>query len=120
MRGVDPAAFVFLTSNDPLSDVDDETLETYGEYLSKNLVFPFEAEHTTETGPFSNRTIRGKVIGLGDPDDEPMIDEMVDILCEARHERRVVTLPLGKLEVKKGRPNRQLVADYCYWLWNHM
>jgi len=31
----------------------------------------------------------------------------------------VVTLPLGELEVKRGRPNRQLVADYCYWFWNN-
>ena len=108
-----------LTSNDPLPDVDDEMLETYHEYLSRNLVFPFEAKHTTETGPFSNRTIRVTVIGLGDPDDEPMIDEMVGILCEARHERRVATLPLGELEAKKGKPNGQLVADYCYWFWNN-
>lgn len=28
-----------LTSNDPLPDVDDETLETYYKYLSKNLAF---------------------------------------------------------------------------------
>jgi uncharacterized protein YodC (DUF2158 family) len=108
-----------LTSNDPLPDVDDETLETYHEYLAKDLVFPFEAEHTSDTGPFSSRTMQVKVIGLGDPDDEPMIDEKFGILCEARHERRVVTLPLGELEVKKGKPNQQLVADYCYWFWNY-
>ncbi len=107
-----------LTSNDPLPDVDDDTLETYHEYLSKNLVLPFDAEHTSETGPFSDRTIQVKVTGLGDPDDEPMIDEMYGILCEARHDRRTVTLPLGELEVKKGKPNRQLVKDYCYWFWN--
>ena len=60
-----------------------------------------------------------KVIGLGDPDEEPMIDDMYGILCEARHERNVVTLPLGEVAVKKGKPNRQLMADYCYWFWNH-
>ena len=108
-----------LTSNDPLPDVDDETLETYHEHLSKNFVFPFEAEHTSETGPFSSRTMRVKVIGLGDPDDEPMIDDTYGILCEARHDRRVVTLPLGELEVKNGKLNRQLVEDYCYWFWNY-
>jgi hypothetical protein len=59
-----------------------------------------------------------KVIGLGDPDDEPMIDDLYGILCEARHERNVVTLSLGELEVKKGKPNRKLVADYGYWFWN--
>ena len=108
-----------LTSDDPLPDVDDETLETYHEHLSENLVFPFEAEYTSETGPFSSRTIQAKVIGLGDPDDEPMIDDTYGILCEARHERRVVTLPLGELGVKEGKPNRQLVEDYSYWFWNY-
>jgi hypothetical protein len=107
-----------LTSNDPLPDVDNETLEMYHEYLLSSLAFPFDAEHTSETGPFSSKTIQVKVIGLGDPDDEPMIDDMYGILCEARYERRVVTLPLGELEVKKGKPNRQAVADYCYWFWN--
>jgi hypothetical protein len=75
-------------------------------------------QQATETGPFSSRTIRVKVIGLGDPDDEPMIDDLYGILCEARHERNVVTLSLGELEVKKGKPNRKLVADYGYWFWN--
>ena len=107
-----------LTSNDPLPSVDDDTLKAYREYLSKNLVFPFVVEHTSETGPFSSRTIQVKVIGLGDPDEEPMIDETYGILCEARHERRVVTLPLGELEVRKGKPDRQMVKDYSYWFRN--
>jgi uncharacterized protein YodC (DUF2158 family) len=107
-----------LTSNDSLPDVDYETLETYHEYLLERLSFPFDAEYTSETGPFSSRTIQVKVTGLGDPD-EPMIEDMYGILCEARHERRKVTLPLGELEVKRGKPNRQLIKDYCYWFWNH-
>lgn len=105
-----------LTSNDPLPDVDGRTLETYHEYLSKNLAFPFEAECISETGPFSSRTIRVKVIGLGDPDEEPMIDEEYGVLCEARMEGQVVTLPLGELEDAK--PNGQLIEDYCYWFHN--
>jgi hypothetical protein len=103
-----------LTSNDPLPDVDDETLEAYREYLSNNLVFPFRAEHGAEYG----HPARVKVIGLGDPDDEPMIDEMYGILCEARLEGEIVTVPLGEIEDVKGKPNRQLVADYSYWFWN--
>ena len=86
-----------LTSNDPLPDVDDETLEAYHEYLSKNLTFPFRAEHGAEYG----HPEPVKVIGLGDPDEEPMIDEMYGILCEARMEGHVVTLPLGELEDAK-------------------
>ncbi len=101
-----------LTSNDPLPNANDETLEAYHEYLSKNLTFPFRAEHGTEYG----HPERVKVIGLGDPDEEPMIDETYGILCEARGEGQVVTLPLGELE--NAKPNRQLIDDYCYWFHN--
>jgi len=95
-------------------DVDDETLTTYHEYLSKNLIFPCTAEHCAEYGPPE----QVKVIGLGDPDEEPMIDEKYGILCDARTEGHIVTLPLGELEVVKGKLNRQLIKDSCYWFWN--
>jgi hypothetical protein len=36
-----------LTSNDPLPDVDDETLLTCYHYLAKNMRFPFELKHFT-------------------------------------------------------------------------
>jgi len=103
-----------FTSNDPLPDVDDETLDVYYQYLSKNLAFPFTAEHGAEYG----HPERVKVIGLGDPDDEPMIDETSGILCEARMEGQIVTLPLGELQDAKGKPNRQLIEDFGYWFWN--
>jgi hypothetical protein len=101
-----------LTSNDPLPDVDDETLAIYHEYLSKNLAFPFTAEHGGEYG----HAEQVKVIGLGDPDDEPMIDETYGILCEARLEGQIVTLPLGELE--NPTQNGPLIRDYCHWFWN--
>jgi hypothetical protein len=108
-----------LTSNDPLPAVDDETLATYHDYLSTNLSFPFQAEHTPQSGHLFRHSCTVKVMGLGDPDDEPMIDEMYGILCAARHRRRVMIVPLGELEVDRGKPNRQLVKDYCYWFWNN-
>ena len=108
-----------LTSNDPLPDVDYETLEVYHEYLAKHLVFPFEAKYTSETGPFSSKTTDVQVISLGDPDDEAMIEDMYGILCAAKHERRRLTVPVGELEVPQGKPNRQLIEDYGYWFWNN-
>jgi hypothetical protein len=101
-----------LTSNDPLPEVDDETLTAYRDYLAKNLTFPFQAKHGGEYG----HPERVKVIGLGDPDEEPMIDETYGLLCEARLEGEVVMLPLGELEDAK--PNRLLIDDYCYWFHN--
>jgi len=108
-----------LDSNDPLPNVDEEMLEIYHEYLADSLSFPFEAEHTPESGHLFRHSRVVKVIALGDPDDEPMIDEMYGILCRARHQRRVLVVPLGELEVEKGKPNRQEVKDYCYWFWNN-
>ncbi|MBN2290819.1 MAG: hypothetical protein JXM70_00245 [Pirellulales bacterium] len=103
-----------LTSNDPLPDVDREMLLKYHAYLSKNLSFPFQAEHGAEYG----HPARVKVVGLGDPGDEPMIDDKYGILCDVRLEGTIVTVPLGEIEDAKGKPNRQLVSDYSYWFWN--
>jgi hypothetical protein len=103
-----------LTSNDPLPAVDDETLEAYHEHLSKNLVFPFTAEHGDEYG----HPERVEVIGLGDPDDVPMIDEMYGILCEARLEGQIDTVALGELKDARGKSNRRSIDDYCYWFHN--
>lgn len=108
-----------LTSNDPLPDVDEETREVYHKYLANHLIFPFEAEYAPETGPFSSNMMKVHVIGLGDPDDESMIDDSYGILCVAEHEGRKLLPPLGELEVKKGKPNRQLIEDYGYWFWNN-
>lgn len=102
-----------LTSNDPLPLVDDRTLKVYYGRLSTHLTFPFTAKHGEEYG----HPERIQVIGLGNPD-EPMIDEMYGILCEARMEGHVVTLPLGELDEVKGKANRQSIEDYCYWLHN--
>jgi calcium binding protein len=103
-----------LTSNDMLPDVEDQALRTYYEHLSKHLVFPFHAEHGEEYG----HPERVAVLGLGDAG-EPMIDEMYGVLCEIRMGGRVVTLPLGELDDAKGKINRQLIDDYCYWFHNY-
>ena len=75
-----------LTSNDPLPEVDDEKLLQYHQYLATNLAFPFQAKCRSEYG----HAERVKVIGLGDPDEEPMIDEEYGLLCEVRLEGQVV------------------------------
>jgi hypothetical protein len=109
-----------LTSNDPLPDVDDDTLEAYRDYLATHLSFPFEAQHTPEKGPVFCRSTLVQVTGLGDPDEEPpYIDEMYGLLCDALRDKRKVVVPVGELEVPKGKPNRQLIKDYCYWFWNY-
>jgi len=104
-----------LTSNDPLSEVDEDSLLTYHRYLAAQLTFPFEAKWEPEYGP--TQTI--KITGLSDPEGDPGIEEMDGLFCEARVEGRLLEVPLAECEAKKGSLNRQLLKDYAYWFWNN-
>jgi len=104
-----------LTSDDPLPEVDEDTLLAYHRYLAEHLAFPFEAKWEPEYGPAP--TI--KITGLADPKDDSWADEMYGLLCEARTEGRLIEVPLAECEAKKGSPNRQLLKDYAYWFWNY-
>jgi hypothetical protein len=105
-----------LTGDDPLSDVDLETLGRYHAHLSRHLTFPFPATYSQETGHVFTRSVPVTVVRLLDAED---IDDMYGLLCEARDRRGHMEVPLGEIEVKKGNPNRQLIADYSYWFWNY-
>lgn len=103
-----------LTGDDPVPEVDQEVLAKYWDYLNKHLSLPFAARHCPEDGPDNDIT----VTCLPDPDDYDC-DEFYGLFCEARLGRRQITVPLGEIEVKKGKPNYQLVDDYLYWFWNY-
>lgn len=103
-----------LTSNDPVPNVDDETLETYQRYLAKHLKFPFSAKHAIKLRAPTDVT----VIGLGDPKDGSLLDETYGVLCEVRRDRQVVVIPLGLLESVKDKSSRKLIDDHCYWFNN--
>jgi hypothetical protein len=103
-----------LTGDDPLPEVDQEMLVKYRDYLNKHLSFPFAAKHCPEDDPESDIT----VTCLPDPDDYDC-DEFYGLFCEARLGGQHITVPLGDIEVKKAKPNYQLVDDYLYWFWNY-
>jgi hypothetical protein len=105
-----------LTSDDPLSDVDSETLEQYHGYLAKYLSFPFPGKYSHEVGPMMDREERITVVGLFDADD---CDETYGLICQAQQGKRRVEVPLGEVEVAEGDRNWQLLEDYKYWFWNH-
>jgi hypothetical protein len=69
-----------LTSDDPLSAVDEDPLLSRYRYLAAHLTFPFEAKWEPESGP----TPTIKITGLSDPKGEPGIEEMYGLFCEAR------------------------------------
>ena len=51
--------------------------------------------------------------------DKDDCDESEGLICKVRQGHRSAEVPLGEIEVKKGDPNEQLVADYKYWFWNY-
>ncbi|MBN2131017.1 MAG: hypothetical protein JW741_16060 [Sedimentisphaerales bacterium] len=101
------------TGDDPVPDVDEDTLLAYWKHLDGHLALPFEAEHCPEHGRHCTVT----VVCLADPE-EYDCDEFYGLFCEARLGRRHVTIPLGEIEAGKSSPNHQLIDDYSYWFWN--
>jgi hypothetical protein len=62
----------------------------------------------------THQFLRGmKFQDYGFDPDGPMIDDTYGILCEARSEGRVVTLPLGELDDVKGNANRRSRKNGC-------
>lgn len=106
-----------LTSNDPLPDVDADTLLAYYHYLAKNMPFPFEVQHFEETGPFEGKRHIVTVVGLLDSG-EYECDEMYGLICEGRMDKREIQMPLGEFEVDEEKTKLQMLADYCYWFCN--
>ena len=107
-----------LTSDDPLPNVDFDSLLAYHQHLSESLSFPFEADYSRETGPFQVTTRHITVTRLGEAE-EPWVDDMYGLICPAREGRRSIDVPLCDLDVKKRNPNRRLAADYSYWFSNY-
>jgi hypothetical protein len=104
-----------LTSDDPLPDVDEDTLLAYYRYLAAHLSFPIEGSWEEESSPAQPV----KITALCDPEDDSWVDEMYGLICQAKLRRRVIEIPLADCEARKGSPYRQLLEDYAYWFWNY-
>ena len=107
-----------LTSDDPLPDVDEDTLLKYHEYLSLNMSFPFEIDYFEETGPFEGENHVVRVVGLLAPERNGC-DEMYGLICRVKEGRKTFDLPLSKFEPDDEVPEEQMLADYCSWFWNN-
>jgi len=101
------------TGDDPVPDVDEDTLITYWKHLNEHLTMPFQADHCPEDEPSNAVT----VVRLSDPE-EYDCDEFYGLFCEAQLGRRHIIIPLGEIELRKDNPNHQLIDDYSYWFWN--
>jgi len=103
-----------LPSQAPLPKVSKETLLQYHDYLLGRLSFPFQALYTETTPPVRQIIRYVSVIGLS----ESRTRRNYGLFCKVELDDAVVELPLSELAVKEDAPNRQLIDDYLYWLWN--
>ena len=105
-----------LSGDDPVPDVDEETLLVFYKHLMASASFPLEAEYSKETGPAHNSTFAITVLGLIDPGKYP--DEDYGLFCTARQGKRSIELPLADVEVDEDDPRTQVLDEYAYWFEN--
>ena len=64
-------------------------------------------------------TQKVSILGLAGSNNDPWIDDLSGIICEAKMSRGEANLPLAEMEKVKGKANKQLIEDYACWFWNN-
>lgn len=105
-----------LGNGEPLPPADEDAHIVWHEYLSRHLVFPFEAEYCEDAGHLSEERFAVIVERLLGPEDGSWWDELYGLLCEAHHKRQRVNLPLVEVHATGRNPNRVPLGDYAQWL----
>ncbi len=103
-----------LTGDEYLPEVDDESLETYYDYLDEHFSLPAEARYVPEDGlflPSSRRNVTAVTLDGGFP-----WDDGEGIFCEVRTADGKDVVPLSRLLFRRSDPNHQLVEDFTAWL----
>jgi len=103
-----------LPSHAPLPTVSKETLAKYHEYLLGRLSFPFQALYAETVPPVRQIVRYVSVVGPS----ENANRRQYGLFCNVELGDRAVEVPLAELGMRDDDPNRQLVDDYLYWLWN--
>lgn len=104
-----------LPAHAPIPRVGKETLQQYHEYLAEKLTFPFKALYA-ETKPPVRQLVRYLTV-LGMSDD--VRRRQFGLFCKVRlDDDQETELPLADLGIQADDPNRELIDDYLYWLWN--
>ena len=104
-----------LTSDDFLPEADEDSLETYYDYLHKRLSLPFQTRYDqNEEGYFSPSRLRwGKVVALGSGETD--LDEDQGIFCRIRGVGGEEIVLLTELRLRRSDSNYQLIDDYATW-----
>lgn len=106
-----------VAGDEPIPAVRLEALRKYYDHLTANLVFPFEGRLAAPVGPHRDTRSPLRVLRLLDVDSyEP--EEMYGLICKAEQNNERIELPLDRIDLPDGSPNRQLLEDYGYWMRN--
>jgi hypothetical protein len=106
-----------LSHDDPLPDVNHETLLAYHRYLAAHLGFPFQARYEKRIGWSERVEMPLTVTGLLRPEDCE-IDEQYGVIATGRDAEEPVDFPLAEVEVRGSSPSGRMVRDYAYWFHN--
>lgn len=108
-------------------DVDDDfppinglTLEIFFDYLSKNVLYPFEAEFAMPTEDIKKREIIYiEVLEIKDPDQSLDLADL-GLMCRVRAKESGDTfeVPLAEVVINQDDPSFHFIEDYCIWYWN--
>ena len=106
----------FGLSNDaPLPKVSKDSLAKYHEYLLGKLSFPFPALYVESTPPVRQLVRSVRVVGLSDS----VRRRLYGLFCKVQIDDTVMEMPIADLGMREDDPNRQLLDDYGFWLWNN-
>ncbi len=106
-----------LTSDDFLPDCDEDSLETYYDYLDSRLSLPMEAKHAAETDFCRSTLPIIKVVAL---DREIGWDEVDGIYCKTCTGKTEEVVPLVELGIRRSNPNFRLIDDYSEWFFGNL
>lgn len=108
-----------LGAHGEIPQVDEETLATYGKYLSKKLSFPFTAYYPAPTTDEEAAAFRCTVLELLCPD-KHLGDLFDGLFCKTLKGKYEINLPLTDLFLPEDSPNLPWIDDYRYWFGNRL
>jgi hypothetical protein len=111
-----------LTSDEFLPDIDEDSLETYYDYLDEQVSLPTEAMFCDAHGVFSSRNVQRelrtvKIVAL---DRKIGWEKDVGILLTIRAGDEEEIVPLVELAIRRSDPNFQIFDDFSAWFFGDL
>lgn len=104
-----------LTTDDPLPDVEYDTLAVYHQYLVDQLSFPFQAQYKPEDRRSGSKPCQVTVRSLYEIDDYDA-EECYGLIGIGLYQDKRIEFPIRDIDVKRNDANCQLLDDYKSWM----